>query len=419
MSSPVAAPVAVLNRRHIMVAIGAASTTTAGSFQYVSIGFVNPPLAATLDVPLSDVMLFNSLMALAGVVSMTFLAPYLYRTIGVRRVMIAGGAVAASGLALVPHVTSLPMLYGLAVAIGTFFGSSTAMAAALLVNTWFERSRGAVMGGVFAFGGVGGVTAGLVIPSVVKSSGWEGGFLLTAIVTAVVTVGSGIFLVRSTPQAVGLLPYGAAPSSADEGLVSGPLPGVPAKVAMRSAPFWALVIATVFFGAFQQIQQHFAPMAAGQGVSVNAAGTLMSLMALVGIFGNILTGTLSDRRGVLTAVLAVTSAQVVAMLGFAFFEGLIPLGINLSILAISGSFWIMTPIVVMQIFGPRDFSTLLGPVSAAGPAGMALGSPLWGLVREQTGSYDLMLFVSAIGTVLIMVAFAWALNSRLRDRYEP
>ncbi len=411
------------HRRHFLVAAGAALTMTGGQFVFLSSSFVNPPLAKSLGTGLSQVMVYNSLTSVSGVLAMTFLAPMLFRTLGVRKVMIALGLWAVASLGAVTFVSSLAMLYVLGFALGLVFGLVTMMSASLLVNTWFEQSRGAVMGAVFAFSGLGGILAGLVLPAVVTSGGWERGFTLLAGVVLVLTVGSALFLVRSTPADVGLRPFGAAPDAPVHPGTSAPveIPGVPAPAAFRSAQFAALVAGIVLFGVVQAVQQHFAPMVAERGVTIAVAGTILSLMALSTVVTNLVLGTLNDRRGTAAAVTLAVGSQVVSMAGFALAAGFVPLAASTVVFAFAVAFpGVLIPILVMLLFGPRDFGTLLGPTMAAMPAGMAVGAPLWGMVHDAAGTYTPMLIASAAVSVVIVLLLVWAIRTApgLRARFE-
>jgi MFS family permease len=146
---------------------------TSAQFVFLSPSILNPPLARALGVGLSEVMIYNSLMGLAGVLAMTFLAPALFRKIGVRAAVVAGGLWMAATMGAVAFVTNVAVLYLLGFAAGLSFGVATTMAGSMLVNTWFESSRGTVMGGVFAVSGLGGIGAGLVLPALVSASGWS------------------------------------------------------------------------------------------------------------------------------------------------------------------------------------------------------------------------------------------------------
>lgn len=392
---------------------------TAGQFVFLSASILNPPLAESLGAGLSEVMIFNSLMSVAGVISMTFLAPALLARFGVRLSVIVGGLWMAASMGAVTLVRGLPLLYALGFAAGLTFGIATMMSASVLVNTWFEESRGTVMGIVFAVSGIGGIGAGLVLPAIVSWSGWQFGFVAIAVLTLLLVVLPGIFLIRSAPADVGLRPFGARDEPAPADGTPVVVPGVPARIAFRTPQFVAFAVAVVLFGMVQAIQQHFAPLFVERGVALAAAGSLISLMALSTIVSNITLGTLNDRRGTLPAVMLALVCQGVAMLGYLFASGFLPLATSTVVFAFAAAFpGVFVPILVMLLFGVRDYTAILGPAMALMPAGMAIGTPLWGMAVDVGGSYNLALIVSAVGTVGIAVLLAWAIRTApaLRER---
>jgi len=403
------------------VAAGAACMMTAGQFVFLSSSILNPPLARTLGVGLSEVMVFNSLMAVSGVLAMSVLAPLAFRKIGVRASVVAGGLWMAATMATVAFVPNLAALYALGFAAGLTFGIATSMAASMLVNTWFEASRGTVMGGVFAVSGVGGIAAGLVLPGLVSAGGWQQGFLFIGGLLVVLVVLPGVFLIRSAPEDVGLRPFGAQAEAAASGTADVHLPGVPARMAFRTPQFAALAAAIVLFASVLAVQQHFAPMTVERGVELTAAGTLISLMALASVFSNIALGTLNDRRGTLAAVLLACGSLALAMVGYILSVGFAPLAATTVLLAIGGAFpGVLVPIVVMQLFGLRDYPTILGPVMAMLPAGISIGTPLWGIAYDATGSYTSALIAAAAVTAVAALLLTWTLRTgpALRERVE-
>lgn len=406
--------------RHWLVVVGAACLVVSGQFIFLSPSILNPPLAEALEAGLSEVMVYNSLMAVSGVVSMMILGPVLYRRLGVRASVIGGGALFAVLVAAVAFVTNLATLYALGFVGGLVFGLATTMASSMLVNTWFEEKRGSVMGAVFALGGLGGIGAGLILPPLLTGVGWRGGFLFLGGVVVALVVLPGVFLIRSRPRDVGLRPYGAAPA---EPVVSGSadvhLPGVPARTAYRTLQFAALTLGVLLVGAVMAVQMHFVPIMVERGVDLAVAGTLLSLMALASVATNIILGTLNDRRGTLFAASLSLLCFGIGLLAYVFAVGYLPLAVSTVLVAFGVAFpGVLLPIIVLQMFGMRDYPRILGPVMAMLPAGVAVGTPLWGVAVDATGSYALALLVAVGAIAVALVALAWAIPSaaRLRER---
>lgn len=411
-----AAPADRGHTRHWLVAAGAACLVVAGQFVFLSPSILNPPLAKSLGVGLSEVMVYNSLMAVSGVVSMMFIGPALYRRLGVRAAVIVGGAAFAVLVAAVALVGGLGGLYALGFAGGLIFGVATTMAASMLVNIWFEARRGSVMGAVFAISGLGGIGAGLILPALVAGTGWRGGFVFLGALVAVLVVLPGVFLIRSRPEDMGLRPYGAAPTEAAASGGSGPggvhLPGVPARRAFRTPQFVALTVSILLVGSVMAVQMHFVPIMVERRVDLAVAGTLLSLMALLTVATNIILGTLNDRRGTLFATVLSLGCFALGMLAYVFAVGYLPLAASTVLFAFGIAFpGVLLPIVVLQMFGVRDYPAILGPAMAMLPAGVAVGTPLWGIALDATGSYTLALVVAAGALVVALLALVWAIPS--------
>jgi len=399
--------------RHWLVAAGAAMLMIGASFMFLSFSLVNPPLAESLGVGLSQVMLYNSIMALAGAVSMTVLAPWALARFGARTLVIVGGAWTAAVLFAFSFATSLAMLYVLALLMGASFSLCTNLAASVLVNSWFESYRGTVLGAVFAVSGLGGVSMGFVMPQVVASGGWQMGFRLLAVLLGTLTIVPGILLIRSTPEEVGLLPFGATTTGeAEDGEAHVVVPGVPRATAFRTSQFIALLAAIILVVGVHAMQQHLAPLLTERGVSLATAGTLISLLSFASIFGTTAMGALNDRVSTLVALWVALAFQLVSLIGFSLSYGFLPLAASIVLFAFGAAMpLVLVPILVMLVFGLRDYAAILGPTMAAGPVGMALGTPLWGLAYDRTGSYTSGLVTAAGFTVVAAVLLTWVVRT--------
>lgn len=409
------------HRWHWSVVVGAACLMTAGEFIFLSASILNPDLARALSTGLSEVMVYNSLQSLGGVIATALLMPMLLRRFGVRTVVVVAGLWTAATLAAVAVAPDLPVLYALGFASGLSFGVCTFMAGSVLIIAWFEHKQGTVMGAAFAVSALGGVATGLVLPSVVEAGGYGLGFLTLAGVVVALVVLPALFLIRSAPSDVGLRPYGARVKPASDSGLTALLPGVPAARAFRSPQFAALALGVVLFGMVQAVQQHFAPMMVERGVSLAVAGMLISLLALTMIAGYVAVGTLNDRRGSGTAVLVASVCQLVALAGYLLSTGVVTLAAFTVVFAFAVPLGgVLVPILVMLLFGPRDYAAILGPGAAMMPLGLALGTPLWGVALDITGSYAVALGAATAVTIVSGGLLLWAVRtaSGFRSRVE-
>ncbi len=402
-------------RQHWLVVVGATLLVTVGGATFMSFTFVNPGISQTLGVPLSAVLVYNSLMALAGLPAMTVLAPYLLRKVGARVALVAYGLWQAAMLFAMSYVTTLPMLYLVGFAIGLSFGTGTHMMGSYLVTTWFTARRGATLGAIMSISGLGGIITGLGMPPLLDAVGWQGAFRLLAAISLVVMVGTGVVLVRTSPADVGLLPVGETGRHADAPDVV--VPGIRLRRALRSPQLWVLAVGIALYQMVQAIQQTITSVYGSAGVSEVEAGTLVSVLSACLVVTTLTVGWVNDRYGTTAALILAASAQALSMIGIWLSHSYLSLALSTAVMAFGSAMpTVLLAIIVMTTFGPADYAAVLGVVMSFIPLGMAIGGPLWGLSKDLTGSYAPALWTAAALSLAAAVLLAWVLRSAPRLR---
>ena len=161
-----------------------------------------------------------SLAAAASLITYGLGAPLggsLIGRFGTRRVMLAGLALIAAGVApliFMRELWQLHLLWGLVAGIGT--GAVAQVIGATIAITWFQKGRGVVIG---LFGAATSAGQLIFLPTLVAVTaigGWRASVLLLAAVVSVLLVPVALLL-RDRPSQMGLEPYGRdASESADE-----------------------------------------------------------------------------------------------------------------------------------------------------------------------------------------------------------
>ena len=411
-----------MSRVHGRVALGATFAMLASAV-IVVLSFLKPELAEHFGVGLGQVMLYFLVYQLTAAVMASTLGPQVIARFGARPVVIVGGGWSALMLLGMSFATSLTMLYVLGAGLGLSLSACTVLAANVLVKEWFEARRGAVLGLVSGLAGLRGVGLALVMPLVIGAGGWRLGFQFVAAYVALLTVLPGLLLIRSRPADVGLAAYGATvrPSQG----VDVEVPGVPAAVAFRSLPFVLLVSGLVLLSVLFGIHEHMVPLTMERGVDLGGAGLVTSLVSAAIIGGSIVLGALVDRWGTLPTLWVALLAMASSCAVFLVAGGLGPLvGASLLLGVASAMPMVMTAVLVMACFGPRDFTAILGPLVATGPLGGAIGAPAWGAVKDAFGSYDAalaagaLLSVLAAGSIHAGVLRGRALRARLAETQD-
>lgn len=407
-------PISAIGARHWMVVVGSGLLMSLNVLMFLAVGLLLPPLATSLDVGLGAAMGFASLNTISGALTLALAGTFLIRRLGIRRLIVGGGIITGTLIFAVSWVNGLLALYLLAFTAGLLPTVAFQMTGAALVSEWFIRRRGLMQGLLMGIAGVGGIVAGVVLPPVVEAGGWQLGFQVVGVVTVAVAVAAGTLLIRSRPAEVGLYAYGS--HDPQEEAEDGDGSGLVASAAVRTPQFVALVAGLTCFSGIMAMQQHFPSLMADRGLDLTAAGSLLSLLSVVNVGTTLLLGGLSDRRGPLVAYL-LSGVLLVAALGLMLVTVGYPAQtaavLLYSVPAVTPP--ILTPILLRATVGGRAFVPLLGVATATMPAGIAIGSPLWGLSKDLTGSYATALLAAAVLAVLAvaLVSYALATGPRL------
>ena len=314
--------------------------------------------------------------------------------VGPRRVMLTSLLLIATGVAAATQIRTLLHLYllwGVVVGVGT--GSTALVLSATVVNRWFTTQRGLALGLLGAASATGRLLFLPLLATVVTAWGWQAvGWVVTGCLLLVVLPLVAL-LMRDTPAAVGLTPYGTGHVGAAARTTAVPPPEaplVPLGVALRQGDFWRLWLTFAICGATTNglIGTHLIPHAIDQGLSAVAAATTLAMMGLLDIVGTLGSGWLSDRYD-----------KRVLLAGYYGVRGLsllyLPYADNLTKLALFGILygldWIATvpPTVGLasDIFGKRSGPILFGWMFFGHQVGAAFAAYGGGLLRVWFGTY--------------------------------
>jgi MFS family permease len=333
------------------------------------------------------------------------LAGWLLDRFDASRVIVAGGSLVVVGLLMASRANSLSGVLWAYVLIGIGIGASTAVPASMVAANWFSRRRGLALGSTLAGMAAASVLMPLVVSHMLLTYGTRITLLLSAIPIVVVVLPLVLAFVRTRPGgAQGPAARGADTASEVAGLEFGQ--------ALRTAPFWLLVLVQLCYGAgFGGMHYHFVPIILSAGYSQRAAALFMSTAAAFAVLSFFLIGIASDRFGA-RATLAWSMAAL--GLGVAVFGwiGYHPVAIPALVAAITliglfaGSSPIAAPLLLAETLGLRRFGSLWGLLNFCGLIGFAIGPVMVGRTYDRTASYVLAMVVC--GAVCAAGGFAAA-----------
>jgi MFS transporter, OFA family, oxalate/formate antiporter len=365
-----------------------------------------------------------------GSVSLVFsLAGFLYFAVGTvsgpladrfgsRRTALIGMILIGVGLALASMAQNLAQVYaayGLGVGLGVGFSYVPAMGA---VQRWFIKHRGFASG--LASSGIGAGT--LVVPPLValliSQLGWREAYVALGALATMVGMAAAL-LIENDPRDRGLHPDGNSDIAASRpGPASASAAGLSIAEAVKSKRFLGLYAACLFcaFGVFVPFV-HLTPYAIDHGMAKSFAVLLVSVIGVGSTVGRFFLGGLADRLGRRLSLLAMFAGMAASLLIWAVSTAFWPLAVFAFVFGVAYGGWVaLLPSVVMDYFGGRNVSGIIGVLYTSAGIGTLVGPSAAGFAFDVCGSYTVPILVSAAGNVIAALIMALTSESAAGDK---
>jgi MFS family permease len=355
-----------------------------------------------------------------GSVSLVFaLAAFLYFSLGVisgpladrwgpRVLAVTGMALAGGGLIVASRAHSLVEVY-VAYGLGIGFGVGLSYVPALgAVQRWFVRRRGFASGLAVSGIGVGTLAMPPLAAYFIRNFGWRTAYFILGMIALVVGIGMAL-LIENDPARRGLNPDGDPRSSSTQAR-----DGMRVKEAIRTRQFIGMYAACLIcsFGMFVPFV-HLIPYAVDHGVSRPSAVLLVGAIGLGSTGGRFLLGGLADRMGRGPALILMFGGMGVALLIWVASSSLVPLAaFALAYGVFYGGFAAVVPALVMDTFGGRQVSGIIGVLYTSVAFGTLIGPTAAGYAYDVSHSYTLPILGGAACDLAAVVILSVALRRR-------
>jgi len=324
--------------------------------------------------------------------------------LGSRSLAVAGMILVAVGLAAASAARSLVEVY-LAYGLGIGLGVGCAYVPAIgAVQRWFVRRRGFASGLAVSGIGIGTLAMPPLASLLIASMGWRGAYMVLGAIVLVLGGGMSL-LIENDPKDRGLGPDGDPPRDA---AAANNASGASVREAVRSTRFAGLYVSCLVcsFGAFIPFV-HLVPYARDHGVAASSAVLLLGVIGAGSTAGRFFLGALADRMGrdrslimvligmAFAMVIWAIAADVWTLAAFAFVYG-----------AFYGGWVAVLPSVVMDYFGGRNVSGIIGILYTSVAFGTLVGPSAAGFAYDVNHSYVLPILVSAAANIIAALVVA-------------
>lgn len=366
-------------------------------------GIFYPALSEHLGVEKGMLSYYTSVLWIAALVALPLLGKLLNNR-DARLCLTGAVAIIVAAFVWLSFTSALWMFYVAAAAMGVGVAMLLFLAPSTLINRWFAKRAGFLLGIVMAFTGVGGVVWSTVGGALINSIGWSATYLVFAALSAC-TIPVTLFMVASHPKDKDLEPYGydesAATATSDSSAT-----GVSAGDAFRMPVFY-LICAMCFFLNIGMYVYFMVPSYATTlqiGAALPLLGATASSVAMAGqTASKLVLGAVGERRPQISTIAALLCG--IAGLGlFALFgESVAAFYVAAALFGVYyGITNVMMPIFTRKSFGDRDYAQIYSRVSMVASISNAAAAFIWGTVIDATHSY-LPMFVGVAALMALTI----------------
>lgn len=380
------------------------------------------PLEETFGASRTAITAVGSITAVVAGFA-TPLVGVLIHSWGPRGVIALGAALTGGAFLLMSMATALWQLYLLGFLLGTGLAATTIIPNQTLVSHWFVRRRGTAMGIVMTGTALGGVVFAPLAHDLIEAFGWRTAYRVFGASIPVVVVPLALFVLRRSPESIGLRPDGdptgdpgSEPLAGQE--EAGEATGLAAAEAVRTRSFWVLFAVRFFMvmgtGA---IAAHTVPIVVASelgGLEGPEAAMLIGSRAirdflLVTLAGRILGGYAAERLPKRLVLVAQFGCMILAAGTLFALDDLLALYLFVLLYGFGNGGAVVYPLVVAENFGLRSFSKVLGIMGIPLTLGAAVGQMGSAWIFDATGSY-----VGVFAGLVLVNGICAILTSRAR-----
>ncbi len=374
------------------------------------------PITEATGMSRAAFTLYTSFQNIALMLTVPFLSK-IYAKIKPKIMTIIGFLVMCAAYFMLSQCVEAWQFYvcGVFIGFGLAFVSTTTVG--ILINNWFIKNKGTVLGIAMAGSGFGSMIFNPIAQQLISSMSYQTAYMVLAAIMFVCFIPVLIIYVYK-PEDKGMHPLGweekqaelaAKAKEAGEKDADAPkeiLEGYTYKEAIRSPKFYLLAFVIICLsgmsmGTFQQMSAYLV----GTGYEKAFAATVVSAISLFLMFGKFIWGFLRDRIGM--------KATFVIALSIFVLQYIVLLFVNVSpvlcyVQAVMFGLSFATPtmfaaLLVNAAFGEKEYASIYGTMQFFFYFGPIICNPLTGAIFDMTGTYAPAFIFYAICIFLCLI----------------
>lgn len=391
-------------------------------------GLYTKAITDALGISRSSYSLVTSIRFICNAVANVFFG-YLVLKFGPKKLIVAGVLGLIAAVLTYSFATNIFVFYlgGAFLGCGFSFAGTTMISS--VVNRWFDKNKGTVMGVILSANGIGGAVAAQIVTPIIYEEGnpfgYRNAYRLVACILAVLLL-LVIFFFKEEPK-----DYDGDRTVHKKKKMRGrEWVGIEYSK-LKKMPYYYLALVCIFLTGFVLHGIGAAATVQMQDVGLSAAyvATVLSVHSLVLTVSKFLTGFMYDKKGIKFTMTVCSISSIISIVAAALVTDSLEGKILAMIYGVMSSValpleTIMLPIYVGDLFGQKSFDKVLGLICSFNVAGYAVASPCINLVYDLCGTYIpalvgcafIMLFV--LVTMYIVIMKAYKVRDKITEEYE-
>lgn len=374
-------------------------------------GLFLTPVTQDLGIRMGDLNIYFSI---ASIVTMIFLpiAGKMMAKYNLRGLLMIAAVLQAGSFAMFGFMSSVWgwYLFSIPMAVGAVF--LTQMAGPVLINNWFKKNKGLMIGIMMAVSGGLGAVLQPIVGTLIANEGWRNAYIIIGVAVIIIVIPVVFFTLRMSPKEKGLQPYGADEvTEEDESKTPVLEKGVSLGVAKKSSALYALIAFLFFITAIGCFAQHVPTFAVGLGYDGIFASNAMAGWMVGALLGALAFGFLTDKIGARnTAIFAMILGLVPVTILLTSADNSVMFSIAMVIFGfVVASIGTLGPLLTSALFGNKEYSQIYAIVALGLAVAGIVALPGYGYIYDATGSYTPVLIgiacMMVINIIMIILAF--------------
>ena len=328
--------------------------------------------------------------------------------------LIFGSIVIGAGFILLGFIKTVWQLYALYFIMALGFSATSLVSVNTLIANWFIRKRGFAMSLTNTGLSAGGIALVPFASYIITHWGLKIALPVLGVIYGLVVIFATTFI-KQRPSDLGQFPDGEPPHTSSSAKNSSAIDySAQMRVwtrsnAMRTMPFWAIVIAFLLALAgqiaFLVHQVSFLSLYLG----VAGAASAVSITAGASIAGRFFLGTIVDRCDKRYVTMVCFLIQALAMFALARYNHVVILYLGTFAFGLTmGCIIMMQSLIIGECFGLVSFATVSGFAGLFTMSGAAFGPTIAAVIYDAAQSYQSAFTIFAALSLVAMIVIYFA-----------